>query len=195
MIGAVVLAAGASSRVGVPKWSLPVSPDGPSFLDAILATLRAVDVSAVRVVVAPGAAPLEGAVVNPEPARGMLSSVQCGLRALPPDVGAVLLWPVDHPLVTTATVREMLRARSDGNPPVVVPTFEGRRGHPVLFDARVLPELLAADPGVGARAVVHAHRDRRELPVLDRGIVAGIDTREDYRRAFGREVPRPTEVP
>lgn len=194
MIGAVVLAAGASSRMGVPKWSLPASPEGISFLQSILEALRAAAVSTVRVVTAPGAEIVEEAVVNPEPSRGMLSSLQCGLRALPQDVGAVLVWPVDHPLVTTATVTAMLRAWRDGNPPVVVPTFDGRRGHPVLFAGRLLPELLAADPGAGARSVVHAHPERRELPVLDRGVVTGINTREDYRRAFGRDVPLPSEV-
>ena len=194
MTAAVVLAAGASSRMGVPKWSLPTAPGGPTFLESIRATLREAGVASVRVVVAPGAPPAEGVVVNPEPGRGMLSSVQCGLRALPPGVHAVLLWPVDHPLVTATTVVELLRARREGGHPVVVPTFDGRRGHPVLFDARVLPELLAADPGVGARAVVHAHRDRCELPVPDRGVLTGIDTRDDYRRAFGRDVPLPTEV-
>ena len=194
MIGALVLAAGASSRMGVPKWSLPVPPDGLTFLDAILATLREAAVARVRVVVAPGAPAAVEFVVNPDPARGMLSSVQCGLRALDSGPAAVLLWPVDHPLVTTATVIAMIAARSAWDHPVVVPTFEGRRGHPVLFASRVLPELLAADPAEGARAVVHAHRDRCELAVPDPGVVTGIDTREDYRRAFGCDVPRASEV-
>jgi molybdenum cofactor cytidylyltransferase len=195
VIGAVVLAAGASSRMGVPKRSLPVSPNGPTFLESILGALRDAEVTVVRVVVAPGTPPAAGHVVNPVPARGMLSSVQCGLRALPADTDAVLVWPVDHPLVTAATIAAVLVARRGGEYPVVVPTFDGRRGHPVLFDARVIPELLAADAAVGARAVVHAHRDRCELPVPDRGVVCGIDTPEDYRRAFGCDVSRPSEVP
>ena len=180
MIAAVVLAAGAGSRMGHPKADLVVPGTGTTFVDAVLATLAAAGISEVRIVVAPGAAGARaGEVVNPDPSRGMLSSVQAGLRALPPGAEAVLLWPVDHPLVSAATVRSLVdRFRRDA-PPVVVPTHEGRRGHPALFAARLVPELLAADPSRGARAVVLAHADRVELPVADRGVVLDIDTPGD----------------
>ena len=180
MIGAVVLAAGAGTRMGRPKAGLIVPGTGATFLDTVLATLDAAGVAAVRVVVAPDAAgSLAGEVVNPDPSRGMLSSVQAGLRALPAATEAVLLWPVDHPLVSAATVRALVdRFRADA-PPVVVPVHGGRRGHPALFAARVIPELLAADPSRGARAVVLAHADRVELPVADRGVVQDIDAPGD----------------
>jgi len=180
MIGAVVLAAGSGTRMGRPKASLIVPGTGATFADAVLATLASAGITAVRVVVAPDAAgSLPGEVVNPDPARGMLSSVQAGLRALPQETEAVLLWPVDHPLVSAATVRSLVdRFRVDA-PPIVVPTLGGRRGHPALFAARVIPELLSADPSVGARAVVLAHADRVELPVADRGVVRDIDTPGD----------------
>ena len=182
MTGAVVLAAGASSRMGRPKASL-VDRDGRTFLEAIRAVLRASGVDVVRVVVAEGDA--AETVVNPDPGRGMLSSVQCGIRALPPDVDALLLWPVDHPLVKTETVKQILAAHRDTETTVVVPVHAGRRGHPVLFANGAIAELLAADATVGARQVVHAHADRLELPVSDPGVVTDIDTPEDYRRIFG----------
>ena len=69
--------------------------------------------------------------------------------------------------------------------PIVVPTFKGRRGHPVLFASRVFPEIHAADPSVGARSVVHAHSDRREIEVDDRGVLVDIDTPADYARVLG----------
>lgn len=181
MIGAVVLAAGASTRMGAPKAALTVHA-GTSFVETILTTLRVAGVGAVRVVAAPGAFPAADPVVNPDPARGMLSSVQCGLRALPGDCEAILLWPVDHPLVTPSTVGAMVAAFRAGDPPVVVPTFGGRRGHPVLFARRVVPELFSADPALGARAVVHAHPDRLELLVADPGVIQDVDTPEDYRQ-------------
>jgi molybdenum cofactor cytidylyltransferase len=189
MIGAIVLAAGSSSRMGRPKALLEAGPRGSTFTDAILTTLGAAGVSAVRVVVAPGfERPGSSYVVNPEPRNGMLSSIHCGLNAFQGSLDAVLVWPVDHPLVVRDTVVAMIAAFRTGNPPVVVPTYQGRRGHPVLFAARVVPELLAADPSSGARAVVHAHDDRLELAVADRGVVADIDTPEDYARHFTARV-------
>jgi CTP:molybdopterin cytidylyltransferase MocA len=194
MIAAVVLAAGASSRMGSPKAHLLAS-GAASFLDAILATLGDAGIEVVRIVTAPEVAVADGAVVNPDPSRGMLSSVQCGLGALPPGVDAVLLWPVDHPLVKAATVTSLIEAFRGGGHPVVVPVFEGGRGHPVLFAAALVPELLSADPAVGARAVVHAHADRLELAVPDPGVGADVDTPEDYRRIFGRDPVRTKELP
>jgi molybdenum cofactor cytidylyltransferase len=190
VIGAIVLAAGASSRMGRPKATLTVGPEGRTFVGAIVETLVAANVTAVRVVVTPemdGLTP--DGVANPDPSAGMLSSVQCGLRAFRQPIDAVLLWPVDHPLVSRGTIDLLVAAFRDRNPPVVVPTFEGRRGHPVLFSARLIPELLAADPSRGAREVVHAHDDRLELPVDDRGVIEDIDTPDDYFRLFGVTLP------
>lgn len=185
MIGAVVLAAGASSRMGRPKAMLETGPHGPTFIEVILATLGAAGVSAVRVVVAPGFERLGSSfVVNPDPGAGMLSSIHCGLDAFREPLEAVLLWPVDHPLVRMETLDAMIAAFRTSDPPIVVPTYESRRGHPVLFAARVIPQLLAADPSLGARAVVHAHEDRVELGVDDPSVVADIDTPEDYARHF-----------
>jgi molybdenum cofactor cytidylyltransferase len=172
--------------MGRPKAWLTLGPNGPTFVDAITSTLVAAGIAAVRVVVAPGIMPRSGTlVVNPDPSAGMLSSVTSGLAALGNELDAALVWPVDHPLVRRETIEALVAAFRDVGAPVVVPTFEGRRGHPVLFAARVLPEIYAADPAIGARAVVHAHDDRVELPVSDRGIIEGIDTPEDYRRVFG----------
>jgi molybdenum cofactor cytidylyltransferase len=189
MIGAIVLAAGSSSRMGRSKATLTMGPLGRTFVDAIAETLDAAGVSAVRVVVAPGLdrTPRSG-VVNPNPSAGMLSSVQCGLRAFQDPLDAVLVWPVDHPLVERGTVLAMIAAFRRDGAPIVVPTHGGRRGHPVLFAACVFPELLTADPSCGARAVVHAHDNRLELAVADRGVIQDIDTPDDYARIFGAEV-------
>jgi len=185
-----VLAAGSSSRMGRPKATLTTGPGGRTFVGAILETLVAAGVSDVRVVVAPGFNKFtEDGVANPDPSAGMLSSVQCGLRAFRQRPDAVLVWPVDHPLVTPASLAAMIAAYRRMNPPVVVPTYRGRRGHPVLFAARLIPELLGADPNRGAREVVHAHDDRVELETDDPGVVEDIDTPEDYARLFGIALP------
>lgn len=178
--------------MGIPKWSLPAGDRAETFLDAIVATLRESAVTVVRVVVRPEF-PRSGApfVINPDPDRGMLSSLQCGLRALPPEWEAALAWPVDHPLVTADTVKRLILAFEKSRAPIVVPIHDGTRGHPALFSASVLPEIDAADPAEGARAVVHAHGDRLDLPVDDAGVTTGIDDAAGYRRAFGVEPGAP----
>jgi len=189
MIGAIVLAAGSSSRMGRAKAHLPTGPLGRTFVDTITETLAETGVSAVRVVVAHGLPRLpQHAVVNPDPSAGMLSSVQCGLRAFGEELDAVFIWPVDHPLVERDTVVAMIAAFRSTGAPIVVPTHGGRRGHPVLFAACVFLELLSADPSGGARTVVHAHDDRLELAVADCGVLEDIDTPEDYARVFGAGV-------
>lgn len=197
MIGAVVLAAGASSRMGRPKALLPYG--GATFLECVLGVLDANGVDAVRVVTAPGAEEIRGSVAlpaeswveNPSPESGMLSSVRSGVCALPAGTEAFLLWPVDHPLVRSATVASLVHLWRTRRVPVVVPRHGGRRGHPVLFDASTIPEILSAPDDGGARHVVAAHeRDRVELDVGDAGVLADIDTPEAYEAAFGRG-PKP----
>jgi CTP:molybdopterin cytidylyltransferase MocA len=198
MIGAVVLAAGRSARMGHPKALLPYG--GSTFLGCVLGLLETAGVEAVRIVTGPddkglrAAAPTlpgEAWVENPAPDDGMLSSVRLGVCALPAGTEAFFLWPVDHPLVRAATVSALLSAWRTHRPPVVVPRHRGRRGHPVLFDASTIPEILSAPDDAGARHVVAAHADDRiELEVADAGILADIDTPEAYEGAFGRRLER-----
>ena len=143
MIAAIVLAAGASERMGQAKADLQM-PGGTSFLESILTTLRRLRVPA-WVVVGPddrrAAPPGAELVVNPDPSRGMLSSLQCGLRALPPGTGAVIVWPVDHPRVEPGTIATLIAAQRAHGAPVVLPRKDGRRGHPVVFAGGALEEL------------------------------------------------------
>lgn len=196
MIGAIVLAAGSSSRMGRPKALLPV--EGTTFLGHVLATLRAAGVSPVRVVLGQQAEEIRAAVtlrpdvvvINPTPQAGMLSSVRHGVRALPEEVDGFLLWPVDHPTVLPDTIRRLVAAFRAGGAPIVVPVHAGRRGHPVLFASRIKDELLAAPDAVGARAVVAAHEDAvRAVEVHDPGVVADVDTPEAYARIVGKPLP------
>ena len=88
----------------------------------------------------------------------------------------MLLRPVDHPLVSNALVNGLIMAFLESRAPVVLPTFEGRRGHPVIFSSAVYDELLQAPMDIGARAVVWAHRDEvRELPTAEEGCVLNLN--------------------
>ena len=119
-------------------------------------------------------------IVNPDPARGMTSSLQCGLRAVPPEAEGVLFTLVDHPAVQPATLDALLAAP---RPVLRVPRYQGRRGHPIWFSRELFPEFLAIPEAGEARGVVRAHAaETGFVDVDDAGVVADIDDAETYRR-------------
>ena len=126
-------------------------------------------------------------VINDEPDADMLSSVRCGLRALPPECDAVLVAPGDHPAVTPDLIRRMSNQYVAHAAAIVVPVFRGRRGHPLLFSSRFVGEILTEYDGVGLRGLLDAHpTEVVELAVADEGVVQDVDVPEDYRRALER---------
>ena len=192
-VPAVIPAAGRSHRMGSPKALLDAG--GVSFLGRILGSLRDGGAFPLVVVVRSPSGPVTEeavrhggeVVVNPDPTPGPVSSLQAGLRALPESVPAVLLAPVDHPLFSASTVRALIRAFSDTRAPVIVPAYDGWRGHPVLFSQALFPELLEPDLPEGARTVIRRYLDSRvQLAVDDPGILTDIDTPEEYDRHFPR---------
>lgn len=189
-IYAIVLAAGSSSRMGRSKALLPCSPEGPTFVARIAGTLREAGIGDVLVV---GRAddrvlqehvqsfsPPGTFVVNPDPARGQLSSLLAGLDAAH-DADGVLVWPVDCPLVRAGTLTAILTRAAARGAPLARPVRGGRHGHPVFFHRAVFVDLRSADPEVGARAVVRARAGEvLDVEVNDPGILADIDTPADY---------------
>jgi CTP:molybdopterin cytidylyltransferase MocA len=124
-------------------------------------------------------------IANPDPSPGPVSSLQAGIRELSPESKAVLLAPVDHPLFSPRTVTALISTFNETGAPLVVPAFEGWRGHPVLFHRDLFAELLEDELPDGARTVVRRYLDTRiQLGVDDPGILADIDTPEDYRKHF-----------
>jgi len=179
--------------MGSPKALLDAG--GVSFLGRILGSLRDGGSFPLVVVVRNPNGPVVDeafrhggeVVVNPDPTPGPVSSLQAGLRSLPETVPAVLLAPVDHPLFSPSTVQALIQAFLDTRALVVVPAYEGWRGHPVLFSRVLFPELLERDLPEGARTVVRRYLDSRiQLAVDDPGILTDIDTPEEYDRHFPR---------
>jgi molybdenum cofactor cytidylyltransferase len=205
MVVGVILAAGASSRMGRPKAFLPIGR--ASFLTRVCRTLINAGVDDLVVVAGPEhgavaeavrAAGLPARVVeNPRRDEGQLSSVLAGLAVADrPGVDAVLVHLVDAPLVRPETARAVLDAFRRTHAPIVRPAVGGRHGHPVLFSRRVFDDLRRADPAVGAKAVVRAHHpDVLDVPVDDEGACQDIDTPEDLARlipaAVDAEPPAP----
>jgi molybdenum cofactor cytidylyltransferase len=188
---AVVLAAGAGKRMGNRAKAALVLPDGRTYLAAVVSAAQAGGCRRVIVVVGPPheretraaalAAGITEVVENPDPERGMASSLAVALEDLDPrSVDVALAWPVDHARVHADTVTAVLRA--SGRDLIVVPTDpHGRGGHPTAFGASVWPELRKAVsvPG-GARAVVRADPTRVvRVAISDPGAFFDVDTPDD----------------
>jgi molybdenum cofactor cytidylyltransferase len=124
-------------------------------------------------------------VVNPDPSRGQLSSLQTGLAALPAEADGFAFIPVDSPAVEAETVARLARAfdQRDSSTLFVIPRQAGKRGHPVVAARSMAAEFLALPPTAEAREIVHAHVDRTEyVDVEDVGIFTDVDDPEAYRR-------------
>ena len=189
MIPAIVLAAGASTRMGRPKPLLPIG--GRTFVRRILDALHEGGVAEAVVVVRPraagvveeiGLAQFGRPVENPDPDRGQLSSLLAGLDAVDrPGVDAVLMTLVDVPLVRPPTIAALLARAPAATAPILRVAHHGRHGHPVIFTRAVFDALRAADPAVGAKAVLRTHAVE-DVEVDDPGVFADVDTPGDYER-------------
>ncbi len=188
MIGAVVLAAGESRRMGTQKLLLPFGDT--TILGAVVRTVQASRAGRTVVVLGAdreairrewGSRDLD-LVVNENYPLGMLTSIQAGLRALPPDAQAAVIVLGDQPFLASRVIDAVIAAYETGGKGIVIPTFQGRRGHPVLIDVKYRDEVLAFDPADGLRRLMLAHAgDILEVDVADPDILRDLDTPEDYK--------------
>jgi len=195
-VAAIVLAAGASSRMGEDKALLEWR--GRSFLEHLMAALKVAGAEPLRVALGANAEDVQrrvqfGAgelVINRDWERGMLSSLIAALDSLAPDVDAAVVCLVDHPCVSSRLIRHLVEKHRETGKPIVQPTYQGRRGHPVLFAASLFDELRAAPPEVGARHVVYQHAaDILEVPTDEEGIVLNINDKAAYEKVL--QIPPP----
>lgn len=192
-IAAIILCAGESRRMGRPKALLACQ--GTTFLGHLLRVTAHPAIGIRRVVLGAAAEEIqraaalapEAVVINQDWQRGQLSSLQAGMRSLPKEgTDGILVCPVDHPLISPQLVDKLIKAFRAQGKPIVMPTWQGHRGHPVIFGAKLYQELLSAPAAVGARAVVWAHQaDVYELPTTEEGVIQNLDDPETLRRATG----------
>lgn len=192
-LAAAILAAGESRRMGRPKALVPF--EGLTFVEHLLQATNHPRVGIVRVVLGANAESIraelkldqETVVVNQDWQQGQLSSIQSAIRSLPADETAgLLLCPVDHPLISSQLVSRLIAEFDSDRKLIVVPTHQGRRGHPVIFHASLYAELLDASPNVGARQVVWAHPDAiAEIETDEAGVILNLNDPETMRKALG----------
>lgn len=167
-----------------------------TFLERIVSVLEDSGVDRITVVLGSQAETIRASVdlsrvdvvVNNDYLSGQLSSLIAGLRRVPPETSAILLCLVDNPLITTDVIGQIALAFRKTGSPIVLPVFDGRRGHPALFARSVFEELLQAPADEGARHVVYANEDSvLEVAVDEEAVLASIDTPGDYLSHFGTE--------
>ena len=191
MLAAVILAAGESRRMGWPK-ALLLYHDR-TFVEHLLDVTRHPKISTQKVVLGAGTAEIQArlnldptsVVVNPDWERGQLSSIQAAVRALSGEnLDGILVCLVDHPLITSALVADLIEAFYRTGKCAAVPVFQGRRGHPVIFSRKLFDELLTAPLETGARAVVWKHAgDVEEVPTEEQGAVLNLNDPDAYESA------------
>ncbi len=194
-LAAAILAGGESRRMGTPKALLPYR--GKTFAEHLLEIATHPRVGIKRVIV--GAHTKEiGAKLHPSGAeivvnrdwqQGQLSSIQAAVRSLPAnETSGLLLCPVDHPLVSAELIAQLIEAFDSKGKLVVLPTYRGKRGHPLIFASALYPEILAASPEIGARQVVWAHAaDLLELATEEEGVALNLNDPETLKRALASE--------
>jgi molybdenum cofactor cytidylyltransferase len=192
MLAAVILSGGASRRMGSPKALL--SYQGRPFLEHLLDVARHPKIGVRRIVLGADAEPIakevdlspEEIVVNEEWEKGQLSSMQAAIRSLPPGTDGIILLLIDHPLISSTLVGELVEAFYTSRKAIVLPVYEGRRGHPVIFSSALYPELMNAPLETGARSVVWAHAG--EVQVVhtnEEGCVLNLNDPGTMQKAFG----------
>ena len=189
MIVAVVLSAGESSRMGRPKALLPI--DGETFIERIVSALKRAQVGKIIVVTGHNAEEMRRQIdhlpveilVNHEYKLGQLSSLHVAIRQVlsDQDCDAILVHLVDHPYIDATVVNRMIEGFYASGKLIVVPRYQGKRGHPVLLSHKLFAELLNAPIEQGAKAVVNAHSaDTLLIDAADEGVTIDIDTPDEY---------------
>jgi len=186
-IAGLILAGGASRRMGSPKALLRFQDE--TFLDRMIRLFARVCDPVVVVLghnsdkIRPGLERPSQAVfaVNPDPERGMLSSLQCGLAALPASVDAVLFAPVDHPHLQLSTLEALAERFQTARAPVTVPVYAGEHGHPVCISRALVDELLGLPVEAMASDVIHRYVSLTcYFEVDDPAVVTDIDDPAAY---------------
>ena len=198
---AILLAAGRSSRMGAFKPLLPFG--NKTVIECCIDSLREGGVETIVVVLGHRADDLRSKLtgvrfaVNPDPESEMGASIAAGVRELPDDAQATLIALADHPAVPAAVVSTIVEEWVQGAG-IVIPTWQGRGGHPVLVDRRFRNELLNLPASGGLRALFESHQQAvRRVPVDSPFIARDMDTWDDYRalhqEATGKPAPEPPQ--
>lgn len=189
MISAILLAAGESRRMGEFKQLLSIG--GKSFVEHCVDNLLASRVDELIIVTGHRALDVRRAV-GERPVRfahnvdylsGMASSIKCGFSALSEDSQACVVALVDQPTIGEDVINLVIDRYRNTHEIIVIPTYRGRSGHPIILDRSLNSEILTMDPEQGLRQVVHAHQNQvARVEVYTEAVLEDCDLPEDYQR-------------
>jgi len=195
-IAGIILAGGASRRMGSPKALLQFQ--GETFLDRLIRIFSDIADPVIVVVghhadaIRSGAQRSSEAIfaVNSAPERGMLSSLQCGLAAVPEAAEAVMFTPVDHPHLDSSTLDRIISDFQAKHAPVTVPVYGGKHGHPVCVSKAVAAELRSLPPEAQASDIIHRHVNQTSyVEVPDSAILTDVDDPAAYAELIRGQSP------
>ena len=193
-ISALLLAAGKGERMGEVKQLLAIGEQ--RMIEAALANLQASRCDEIIVVLGFAAEEIrplvEGkervrVVINPHFHKGMSTSIQQGLQALDPRATGVLIALADQPFIPSEVINALIDQFAAGTKGIVLPVYQGKRGHPVILDRKkYAAELLALQGDVGGKEIVRNHpEDCLEIAIDSKGVLIDIDAPEDYQGIKG----------
>ncbi len=194
MIGAVILGAGESKRMGEPKVLLPCGEK--TMIETVIETTLDSRVDKTLVVLGSHWRKIGRIVkaydvqitVNLRFREGMLSSVQRGISALPRSSRAAVIVLADQPALSARVIDSLIGAYFRRKKGLVVPVYRKKRGHPLLIDLKYRQEIGKLDPRIGLRQLLQRHPDDLlEVKVSSPAVLSDIDTIQDYKKAF---IPR-----
>jgi molybdenum cofactor cytidylyltransferase len=194
-IAPVILAAGDSTRMGYPKALLPFG--NRLFLTHILGILRDSGMVRPRIILGRAVKQIEPCIkewpvdiiVNKDPDRGQLSSIQLGMLDLAPEFDAVMIWPVDQPAVSCELVQRLARLFVDSEALMAFPQFGNKRGHPAIFHRKLFQEFMDAPLEEGPKAILLKYQNASAvLKTGEEASVCDIDTPAEYQTLMGESL-------
>jgi molybdenum cofactor cytidylyltransferase len=186
-IWALILAAGESKRMKVPKMLLPI--EGKAMIERVIENVTASGIKKIIVVLGSAKDQILGIIkhlpvefcYNEKYRNGMLSSVRCGFRNLPEEYKAVIVFQGDQPMIEPWVVTRLISAYRQTKKKIVIPVYKKKRGHPLLIDRKYRDEIYKLDDRLGLRSLAAKFpRDVLEVVVNTPDILRDIDTKEDY---------------
>lgn len=186
-IWAIVLAAGLSSRMGTQKLLLPF--EGKTIIEKVVENILGSGILHIKVVLGADYADIADAlkawpvsfIRNENYRDGMHSSVICGVSSLPISTRAVLIFLGDQPFIPAKVTGKVVEAWKSSGKGIVIPLFDGKRGHPNLYDLKYRTELSNLNPVIGLRSIAQTFpEDICEVETFSPEIVRDIDTKDDY---------------
>jgi molybdenum cofactor cytidylyltransferase len=186
-IWAIVLAAGESKRMKVPKMLLPFN--GKTMIEKVIENVIRSEVFRTLVVLGSYRDEILGSIshlpinhcYNENYRKGMLSSVQCGFKNLPVNFDAVLVFPGDQPFIEPDVINMIINTYRETGKGIIVPVYRKKRGHPLLIDCKYRDEINTLEENEGLRSLSNMHqKDIFEVKTNSPGILKDFDTKEDY---------------